>query len=412
MAHQEIVPGLVGSERISRPLTRSSSLAIPNVSRRYDIDTLRVLALGLLIVFHTLLVFEPFGWRVTSIHAGRWADLAAATLTPWRLEVIFAIGGIAAAFLLRKETISGFLRTRALRLLVPFFIGVIFLVPPQSYVHLLAQGRETMSFWEFWSRGLWINLHHGIPVPDLAHVWFLPYLFFYSALLVTLLAMNPTALDRAKDEIAGHSILTIVALSMAWYALVQSMPFPDSGLAKMPLGDIPAHFLYAPAFFFGFLISDNDAFWNSLVEERRVLLVTSCVAAVVSLASLRVSQVHPSSLATLAVGLSRGLFGGVMAFAVFSWGRWAFSKPARGLAYATDAILPVYLMHQTVLVVGAYELSVTSWPVSIALPSLIVMSFGVPLLVYHLIIRRVPFLRFLFGVKALTRDPSPAAQQA
>ena len=101
-----------------------------------------------------------------------------------------------------------------------------------------------------------------------------------------------------------------------------------------------------------------------------------------------------------------------MAFAVFAWGRWAFSKPARGLAYATDAILPVYLMHQTVLVVGAYELGVTNWPVSIALPFLIVMSFGLPLLIYHLIIRRVPFLRFLFGVKALTRDPSPAAQQA
>ncbi|RUP00280.1 acyltransferase family protein, partial [Hyphomicrobium sp.] len=145
MAWDETVQGLFHSEPVAsvpRSLPASNSL----LKRRHDIDALRVIALGLLIIYHTLLVFEPIGWRVTSDHAGRWAILLAETMTPWRLEVIFAIGGIAAAFLLSSRSVSSFLSTRSQRLLIPFVFGVIVLVPPQIYVHLLHNGEVTSRY--------------------------------------------------------------------------------------------------------------------------------------------------------------------------------------------------------------------------------------------------------------------------
>lgn len=44
-------------------------------SRRADLDSLRVLALLLLIVYHSMLIYSAREeWRVTSLHAGQWAD--------------------------------------------------------------------------------------------------------------------------------------------------------------------------------------------------------------------------------------------------------------------------------------------------------------------------------------------------
>ena len=357
------------------------------------------MALGLLIIFHTLLVFQPGGWRITSIHAGRWAILLAATFSPWRLEIIFAIGGIAAAFLLKKQTPLGFIRLRVRRILIPFVFALVVLVPPQDYVGLLYNNQPTAGFLNFWLGGHWIRFKDDLPMPDLAHVWFLPYLFFYSAVLAFLLAKKPALLDRARKFVESKSIWVIVAASMGWYALIQSIysPFPD--LWKFILADIPAHLLYAPAFFFGFLIADSDHFWNALAEARRTIWIIALIAMAASLVLLRVSELSPSPAMILAATVSRGLFGGIMFFAVFAWGRWACSTPAPGLAYATDAILPVYLMHQTVLVVGAYALGATRWPAPLALPFLVLMSFGVPLLLYHFIIRHISWLRVLFGLR-------------
>lgn len=376
------------------------------LKRRHDIDALRVIALGLLIIYHTLLVFEPIGWRVTSDHAGRWAILLAETMTPWRLEVIFAIGGIAAAFLLSSRSVSSFLSTRSQRLLIPFVFGVIVLVPPQIYVHLLHNGEVTSSYMDFWLSGSWFTFDHDIPMPDLAHVWFLPYLFLYSALLAWLLAKQPGVLQRARARIERKPIWVIVAFAVAWNAIVQTLPPPFPNLWKVLLGDIPAHLLYAPAFFVGFLIAGSERFWNGLTDARRSLGLLALAAMLLNLTLLRFSQVHPSVEANLVANISKGVFGGAMVFAVFAWGRWALCEPIPGLAYATDAILPVYLLHQTVLVVVAYASGAIHWPVILAMPFLALTSFALPLLVYHLLIRNVSWLRFLFGLKA---HPAKAA---
>jgi hypothetical protein len=316
------------------------------------------------------------------------------------LEVIFAIGGIAAAFLLRKQTTLGFVRMRVRRILVPFVFALAVLVPPQDYVQLLYTNQPTNGFLHFWLGGSWLTFKHDIPMPDLAHAWFLPYLFFYSAVLAFLFAKKRTSLERAREFIERKSIWTIVAASMGWNALIQSIHFPFPDLWKFMLADIPAHLLYAPVFFFGFLIAESDHFWHALAEARRMLWVIALIAMAASLVLLRISEVSPSPAIILEANVSKGLFGGVMFFAVFAWGRWACSMPVSGLAYATDAILPVYLLHQTVLVVGAYALGVVRWPAPLALPLLILMSFGVPLLLYHFIIRHVSPLRFLFGLRA------------
>ena len=74
-------------------------------------------------------------------------------------------------------------------------------------------------------------------------------------------------------------------------------------------------------------------------------------------------------------------------------------KSNRVLKYANTAVLPFYVLHQTVIILIAFFL--LKWEAGLLLkwPALGVLSFIVIMFLYHVIIRRIRFLRFLFGMR-------------
>jgi len=85
------------------------------------------------------------------------------------------------------------------------------------------------------------------------------------------------------------------------------------------------------------------------------------------------------------------------------------------LIYAQEAVLPFFLLHQPVIIVIAYY--VVQWNAGIfpKLVTVVIASLLVTLALYEFVIRRVGFLRMVFGMKA-TAQPSaarsPSAPQA
>jgi glucan biosynthesis protein C len=76
------------------------------------------------------------------------------------------------------------------------------------------------------------------------------------------------------------------------------------------------------------------------------------------------------------------------------------------LAYANEAVLPFYLLHQTViLAVGWY---VVPWRASMALKYAVITaaSFIIIIALYEVLIRRANVCRALFGMRLKTRVPS------
>jgi hypothetical protein len=69
------------------------------------------------------------------------------------------------------------------------------------------------------------------------------------------------------------------------------------------------------------------------------------------------------------------------------------------LRYANDAVLPVYILHQTLIVVIGYFVIQWNWPVA-GKYSFIVFSVFVSSLLIYEIVRRNSVTRFLFGIKA------------
>jgi hypothetical protein len=89
---------------------------------------------------------------------------------------------------------TGFVRERLARLLVPFLVGLLVVVPPQVYYQLRFQQQDPSSYLEFYRDFFQVHLGLKFPwfvrpddPPDLfepAHLWFLYFLLAYSLLLL------------------------------------------------------------------------------------------------------------------------------------------------------------------------------------------------------------------------------------
>ena len=73
--------------------------------------------------------------------------------------------------------------------------------------------------------------------------------------------------------------------------------------------------------------------------------------------------------------------------------------------YANEAVLPFYILHQTVLLCVGYI--VVQWAIPDFLKWLIILltSFGIIMALYEFLVRRFNVLRVLFGMKPIAKRP-------
>ena len=80
-------------------------------ARRHDIDALRALAFGLLILYHWGMLYvggEDWGWHLKSPYLAEWLQLPMLAVNRWRMDLIFLVSGLSVHFLLRDTRIGRF----------------------------------------------------------------------------------------------------------------------------------------------------------------------------------------------------------------------------------------------------------------------------------------------------------------
>lgn len=79
------------------------------------------------------------------------------------------------------------------------------------------------------------------------------------------------------------------------------------------------------------------------------------------------------------------------------------------LTYLSEAALPVYVLHQTLIVYAVFHLHHVHWPLAVKILTTISFALLGSLAIYELAIRRSRWLRPLFGVKPRARRLGPEA---
>lgn len=381
-------------------------------SRRADVDSLRVIALALLIVYHVLLIFAGNEtWRVTSTHSGWWADYLIGALTPWRMSAVFFIAGVAMRFMLSRSSYGEFVKERAARLLVAFAFAVVVLVPPQRFVQLDSLGEVPNHSYLFYltHEAPFATSYLGLHLPQFAHAWFLPYLFAYSAIIAALWYFAPKVVQRMQAAVEATPIWAIIMAVIGWFLFVEVGILKDHPYNRMFLNDFSAHSKFVPVFMLGMLVGKSEVFWTGLLRWKWPLwaLAATLLAASTLMKALYLREMVDETSWVAA----QALFGGAMLLSVVTFAHWALNRPSRMLTYMSDAILPVYLLHQTVLVVVGDKIVRQHWSVVPEFLALFAVATVLPIAIYHVLIRPTPWLRFLFGLRPQARVHPPGAQQ-
>ena len=204
-----------------------------HAQRLYFLDWLRIAAFGLLILYHVGMYDVTWTWHVKSPDAGSALEPFMRLSSPWRLSLLFLISGAATSFMLLRDGASArWFGARSKRLLLPLLFGMALIVPPQSYFEVVQQHGYAGSYLDFMRLyftgygGFCKAGHDCLILPTWNHLWFVAYLFVYTACLWTLVKLRPDALQRIGQGLqralrgAGLFVWPIALLALARIALL------------------------------------------------------------------------------------------------------------------------------------------------------------------------------------------------
>ncbi|OEK07509.1 acyltransferase family protein [Roseivirga misakiensis] len=342
--------------------------------RRFDIDWLRVIAIGLLLIYHIAIGFQPWGGFIGFILSNEslesiWVPMSA--LNVWRIPILFFVSGMGVCFAMRKRSWKELIKERALRILMPFLFGMAFIVP----LH-----------WLVWQS------YYDQPLqflPQPGHLWFLGNLFVYVLLL------SPIFYWLKKNrEGKVHRFLAML-FQNPFGLIVVMIPFLLEAIIVNPVSfetyamTWHGFFIGLLAFFFGYCFIYAGSGFTATVKRWKWLFLAIAIA-LFSYRLLVLELVVPNYLLSIESNFwIFGVFGIVFTY---------LNKPSRLLSYLSKAVYPVYIIHMAFLYLGSVLIFPLDIPLEIQFVLLILFTGISCLLTYEFVIKRVKFLRPFFGL--------------
>jgi glucan biosynthesis protein C len=386
--------------------------------RRYDLDWVRIGAFILLIVYHVGMYYVTWDWHVKSPHASSTVEPLMMLTSPWRLSLLFLVSGVATAYLFERQGTRGFLGQRSVRLLVPLLFGMAVIVPPQPYLEVVEKLSYAGTYADFLK--LYFTACPGfcrgsdcLALPTWNHLWFVAYLWAYTVVLYLVIRMVPPSVKWLRSvtdsKLGGPGIVVwpLAFLAIARMALIALYP-PNHALT----GDWYNHATYGMIFLLGFVLAGTRAPWVAIERARWIALGLAVLgwaflSAYYGFYSNDNGPV-PSQMLRL---FQRGVYGAeqwLAIVAVLGFARRHLVHDNAARRYLTAAIFPVYILHQTVIIVVAHSLKPAHLDPAVEGALLVLVTASTCFLGYE-VIRRVRILRPLFGLPIGDRDAANAA---
>jgi len=377
------------------------------VQRRYDLDWLRVLAFSAVFIYHCSRFFDSGYWHIKNNQTSALVDTLKGIFDLWGMPLLFLISGASIYLALRPAGAVRFLRDRVWRLLVPLALGILVLGPPQIYLERLSHGEFTGSFLEFLP--VYFNDWHiwgGNFAWSGVHLWYLEYLFLFTLVLLPLFALLKRPSSRRVSEAFGRlsSRPGVIFLWALPFALLGILFDPLGILKPTPSEDLARLIVFPPFLVYGYLVFSSDLIQQAIIRQRRIALV---IALGLTLAVPAISDYvssHSSFLIFVSVMFLVSMIIWSSILTVLGYGMRYLTRNSNWLGYANEAVLPIYILHQPVILIIGFLIIPLSLPILAKYLVILSLAFGVTLGLYELCIRRVNPVRRIFGLKVRKPD--------
>ena len=380
------------------------------VLRRHDLDWLRVMAILSVFVYHSTRFFNIGDWHVKNSTRYLGVELLEVFMEMWMMPLIFVISAASIYYAMRKGGAGKFFKDKVLRLLVPLAVGAFTHASLQVYLERITHGQFFGSYFQFlphYFEGIYMDVgSSGNFAFAGMHLWYLLILFIFSLLAYPLFRWL-----KGRGRGVLDALGRFLALPGAMYLLALPLVILEAVISDTPwdTGAGGWGFLYYLLFFIpGFVLVSNERLQARIERSRWVSLALGLVLTagylyiIVYANGTEIGELLDQTL------LYFGAWALVLAFLGLGSRYMKFSNTL--LEYASPAVLPFYILHQTVLLCAGYY--ILRWDIPDLLKWLLIVpaSLVAILVIYELFVRRINLMRILFGMKSLAPSTEKARQ--
>jgi glucans biosynthesis protein C len=347
-----------------------------NPARLDYLDATRAFALVLGVVFHASLSYMPvfIGWPVQDVSTSM-AVAAFATIShAFRLELFFLLAGFFGHLTLVKKGMAELLKSRALRILVPFALAWFVLRPlvVSGFIMAYTINQPDFSFggcivagFEDLKKlptGLWVG----------THLWFLYYLALITTLVLVarqalkLLPQAFASLQRVGDQSVSWMSKSSWALPVAVVILVPLLGQMDGWGVDTPdkslVPHVPSLLLYGSFFVLGWLLHRQTECVSRFAQLswKRGAVAVAGMAVTLYLVRYQIDPGHPHHHSARHIyNVSYAVMMWTLVWLTIGLFRRFCSQPNRFIRYVADSSYWMYLIHLPVVIwlqVGTAEL--------------------------------------------------------
>lgn len=391
--------------------------------RRPELDAIRTLVVVGLVFFHSALVFDARDdYYVKNADTTEVTTIVAGLCVVWAMPVLFLIAGFGARHSLRRRGPGGLAAERLLRLGVPLLFAIVALLPVPQWLRLrAADPGYHESYLRFLPRFFDVRLEPAdFPFVldgehfETGHLWFVVLLLTWALLLAAAARLLPAGPVRALRErlagaVAHRGVILLPALPLALVTAVDGM---EEGLAGW------SRWAYLLFFLYGVVLAGDGRF-------RAAMRRDAVPAAVLGLLLLAIGM--PMFLSIEDGDAFTDLTGVAMTaralYAVTGWcwvvailglldrGRTNAPRTApadepgrpgsggRVYRYLAAGALPIYVLHQPIVVAVAFFVVRWQAPIPVKYGALVVIALTLTIAAYDLLVRRTRVTRTLFGMR-------------
>jgi glucans biosynthesis protein C len=333
--------------------------------------------------------FWPTSDLVSDVGKLFWLDLSVWFVHLFRMPLFFVLAGFFAAKLLHTQGMSGMLRQRVKRVLLPLmlFWPLLYWLMNALLMQALEQVQHPSPLMQ-WIRQWLAQPDPPAAPPSLMHLWFLYYLMCFYLLIWVLSTLEFNALARHFSQIRPRSILLGAPLVLvpALLSVAAPLPAPESFLPQWW-----ALLYFGGYFFLGTQLYQRQEVLGALKSIAPKLLLGAISA--YTLFFWLLCQGFPQNVGTLSFWLL-ALLQAYVGFWMTLWcvhaGHAWLNAPNPVFAYLARTSYWVYLVHLPILFAIQYPLL----DVALAWPWKFVISvLGTSLLAFasfELLVRRTP----------------------
>lgn len=387
-----------------------------SATRRGELDSIRVLVVVGLVFFHSALVFAADDdFYVRNAETTGATFVLSALGVVWAMPMLFLIAGFGAWHSLRRRGPAGFATERLLRLGVPLVFGTLALAPLPQWLRLRADPGYHESYLAFLPRFFDVRLDLAeYPFVlqgehfETGHLWFMLLLLTFALMLAPVVRWFPAA--RAR-RIAGRLVAVAGHRGAALLPAVPvSLLSALAGLEEEYAGW--SRWAYLLFFCYGFVFAGDDAFRAAMRRDARLSAMAGLALLLVGFPLFLLAGGDPFTDMTPQAIIARAMYGAAgwsALVAILGLLDRRATTPATGpppasarrkvYAYLAAAVLPLYVLHQPVVVAVAYGVVRLDAPIAVKYPLIVAVSLLLTVAAYDLLLRRTRITRFLFGMR-------------